>query len=81
MMFMDIEEIKNKYKNEWILVEVLSSDELGRPKDVSLIAHSKNRDDTYEAMKRVKIKNMAHFYSGEIPKKGYAVAFLWVKLT
>ena len=70
-----IEEIKKKYKDEWVLVEVLEEDELGQPIEVELIAHSKSRDDTYEAMRKAKAKDIAHFYTGEIPKKGYAVAF------
>ena len=45
---MTIEEIKGKYKDEWVLVEVLEEDELNRPMNVRLIAHSKNRDDIYD---------------------------------
>ncbi len=72
-----IEEIKRKYKDEWVLAEVLEEDEFGQPTEVELIAHSKSRDDTYEAMRKAKTKakDIAHFYTGEILKKGYAVAF------
>jgi len=72
---MKIEELKKRYKDEWVLVEVLAEDKLREPVEVVLIAHSKSRDDTYEAMKKTKAKDIAHFYTGEIPKKGYAVAF------
>ncbi|MCH8067936.1 MAG: hypothetical protein IID16_01495 [Candidatus Marinimicrobia bacterium] len=72
---MTIEEIKEKYKDEWILVEVLKEDNERRPIDVKLIVHSKNRDETYASMKRYKEKYTYHFYSGKIPQKGYAVAF------
>lgn len=72
---MKIEDLKKQYKDEWVLVEVLEEDELNMPTNVRLIAHSKNRDDTYKAMKESKAKHLAHFYTGEIPKKGYAVAF------
>jgi len=75
MAEMDISEIKQKCQDEWVLVEVLEEDKLNRPTKVKLIAHSKNRDDTYKAMKKTKVKHLAHFYTGEIPKKGYAVAF------
>jgi hypothetical protein len=74
----DIQEIKKRYKDEWVLAEVLEEDELGEPKKVKVIAHSKNRDDTYEAMKHSKGKYVYHFYTGKIPTKGYAVAFLKV---
>ena len=45
---MKIEEIKKRYKDEWVLVEVLAEDKLREPVEVELIAHSKSRDDTYE---------------------------------
>ena len=72
---MKIEEIKQKYKNEWILVEILSENDDGAPDEVSLICHSRNRDDTYSAMKKNESKYLYHFYSGKIPKENYAVAF------
>lgn len=72
---MNIKKVKKRYRNEWVLVEVLEEDELNRPINVRLIAHSKNRDDTYKAMKKTKSKYTYHFYTGKIPKKGYAVAF------
>lgn len=71
-MEMSIEQIKEKYKNEWVLVDVLEDDDLGKPMKVRLIAYSKNRDDTYAAMKQTKARDIAHFYTEEIPKKGYA---------
>ena len=72
---MHIEDIRKKYKDEWVLVEVTKVDELGNPMEGELIAHSRNRDDTYAAMKQTQARDIAHFYTGEIPKKGYAVAF------
>jgi hypothetical protein len=39
-----------------------------------LIAHSKDRDEIYEQMKKVKGHTYT-IYTGKIPKKGYAVAF------
>ncbi len=72
---MTIEEIRKKYQDEWILVEVVREDEDRHPIDVTLIAHSKNRNDTYAEMKKHAEKYTYHFYSGKIPEKGYAVAF------
>ena len=74
-MEMSIEQVKEKYKDEWVLVEVLEEDELNRPIKVRVLAHSRNRDDTYAAMKKYADKYTYHFYTGEIPKKGYAIAF------
>lgn len=62
---MNIEEIKRKYKDEWELMEVSKSDESGQPLEGNVIAHSKDRDETYTAMKRAKAKDIAHFYNGK----------------
>ncbi|MCL0050757.1 hypothetical protein M1N22_02785 [Dehalococcoidia bacterium] len=70
-----IEEIKKRYSNEWVLVEVIEEDELGQPIDVELVAHSKSRDEIYDALMEMKTKYTYQFYTGDIPKKGYAVAF------
>jgi hypothetical protein len=70
-----VEEIKRRYRDEWVLVEVIEEDELGQPTEVELIVHSKARDEIYEALKETKAKYTYQFYTGEIPKKGYAVAF------
>lgn len=74
-MMVNVEKIKKRYRDEWVLVEVIEEDELGQPIDVELIAHSKSRGDTYDAMRKTKAKDIAHFYTGEIPQKGYAVVF------
>jgi len=58
-----------------VLTEILLEDESGEPTEVKVIAHSKNRDDTYDAMTKVKGKYSYHFYTGKIPQKGYAAAF------
>lgn len=72
---MKLKEIEEKYKDEWVLTEVLKEDKAGEPIELKVIAHSQNRDDTYEAMKKVKGKYSYHFYTGKIPQKGYAVTF------
>ncbi len=70
-----IEQIKERFKDEWVLVEVLEKDALNQPVKGKVIAHSRDRDDTYDAMKKTKAKDISHFYTGKIPIKGYAVAF------
>ena len=72
---MKIREVEEKYINEWVLVEVMDEDESGAPVEVRVIEHSPNRDDTYKALKKMKGKYCYHFYTGEIPRKGYSVAF------
>lgn len=53
---MKIREIEEKYRDEWVLVEVLKEDESGEPTEVKMIAHSRNRDDTYAAMRKARGK-------------------------
>ena len=72
---MKLKEVEKKYRDEWVLAEILKEDESGEPVEVKVIAHSKNRDDTYCAMEKAKGKYSYHFYTGRIPSKGYAVAF------
>lgn len=73
---MKLSEIKEQYKEEWVLVEVLSEDEQGNPIEVNLVAHSSRREDTYDALSSASEgKSLYHFYNGKIPKEGYAVAF------
>lgn len=72
---MKLDEVKQKYKDEWVLAEIIQEDELGRPAEIKVIAHSKSRVNTYHAMRLAREKYLTHFYTGEIPKKGYAVAF------
>ncbi|MBI4653290.1 hypothetical protein HY750_03495 [Candidatus Kuenenbacteria bacterium] len=72
----EIEQLKKKYKNQWLLVKVLEEDELNRPIEGILLSNSKNREDVYNALLKVKPKeHVATFYTGKISKKGYAVAF------
>lgn len=75
--FITIKELENRYPNEWLLVEILGEDDKEQPSEVRLIAHSKARDDIYEQLKNIggAIKDIGVFFAGEIPKKGYAVAF------
>lgn len=47
---MKISEVNKKYKNKWVLAEVLKQDKLNQPVDVKPIFASKNRYDLYEKM-------------------------------
>jgi len=76
---MNTEEIKKKYKDEWVLIEVTKVNELGQPLEGSVIAHSRNRDETYSAMKKTKANHIGHFYTGEITDQVYALTFLCQK--
>jgi len=69
-----IEEVKELYKDEWVLLRVLSTDSLDQPIEGEVVIHSKERDEVYMKQREVK-GDFALFYTGEVPKEGYAVAF------
>lgn len=71
---MKIEEIKQQYKDEWLLIKVEKTNELNQPIYGQLIAHSKDRDEIYRKMK-IEKGHTYTVYSGKIPRKGFAVAF------
>ncbi|AIG98400.1 hypothetical protein AFULGI_00016410 [Archaeoglobus fulgidus DSM 8774] len=73
---MKIDEIKKKYKDEWVLIKVLKVDEFGTPVKGEVIAHSKSRGEIYEKQRRMK-GDLAIIYTGEIPKVGYALAEIY----
>lgn len=70
---MTIETIKRRYKNEWVLVEVLETDKRGEPTKVKLLRHSKSRDEVDDALLKYRHRPTYIFYTGKFPK-GYAVA-------
>lgn len=69
-----IKEFEKKYHDEWVLVEVVEEDEVGRTTKGKLIAHSKDRDEIYNINGANDVETYL-FFTGDIPKKGYAVAF------
>ncbi|MBM4334031.1 MAG: hypothetical protein FJ117_22910 [Deltaproteobacteria bacterium] len=71
---MEIEKIKKKYKDEWLLIKITVADDKDQPIEGEVLLHSKSRDEVYEAQKDLK-DDLYITYSGELPKKGFAVAF------
>ncbi len=69
-----LQEIHERFRDEWVLVRVLEEDELGQPLRGQVVAHSPDREEIYAAQRRLR-GDLALFHTGEIPKKGYAVAF------
>lgn len=74
-VFMKLEEVKRLHPDEWVLVEVLDTDTCNRPKEVRLIAYSRNRDDIYDRLKDTEGVDTFQFFTTGIPKKGYAAIF------
>ena len=42
-MVMKLDEVKNKYKNKWVLAKVTEQDKDGQPKEVEPIAEAKSQ--------------------------------------
>jgi hypothetical protein len=74
---MKIDEIKKKYKDEWVLIKVLKVDEFGTPVEGEVVAHSKSRDEIYEKQRKMK-GDLAIIYTGEIPKEGYVLVDVYL---
>ena len=69
-----IKTLEKRHPEEWILVEVTKEDSLGNPIEGKLLTHSKSKEQLIEKAKTLE-SDVALFYSGDIPKKGYAFCF------
>ena len=72
-----ISKLKQRYPKEWLLLTDVTADELTRPIKGKLVAHSKNRDDIYARLGRVRRKSLCIEYTGKIPKD-LVVVFSWL---
>ena len=70
-----ISKLKHRYPKEWLLLIDVTADELTRPVKGKLVIHSKNRDDIYDRLSRVRAKSTCVTYAGKIPKDLVVVFF------
>lgn len=64
---MKIPEVNKKYKNTWVLAEVLKQDKLNQPIDVTPIMSSKDRNDLYKKMATLpRGTHVATLYTGDV---------------
>ncbi len=64
---MKIADVKKKYKNTWVLAEVLKENTLNQVLDVRLILTSKDRNKIYEKIAQTpKNKAVTTFYTGKL---------------
>jgi hypothetical protein len=73
---MRLDEIRKRYRNEWVLVEFSKLDKDLRVKAGKVIAHAPNKDDIYKALLDTRGKNVAVEYCGKIPED-VVVMFCW----
>lgn len=68
---MKISEVNKKYKNKWVLAEVLKENELNQALEVKPIATSKDKNEIYEKLaslseKKTSGKTFTTIYTGKI---------------
>jgi hypothetical protein len=64
---MTITEIEEQFNGEWVLLEDPYVDERKQVAGGKLLAHSKNRNDVYQAALRLRPKHSAFLYMGPMP--------------
>lgn len=73
---MKIADLKKKYKNEWVLAEVIKENKLNQVIEVSPIVHSSDRSIVYKELTKVRgKKHVTTIYTGKFPQKGMVYAF------
>ena len=64
---MKIADIRRKYRNKWVLLEVVKMSEVNQIEEANLILASDNKDEVYDQAKKVaKDKTIATFYTGRL---------------
>ena len=65
------EEMETEFDEEWVLIEDPYDDERKQVAGGRVVFHSKNRDEVDAAAIRLRLKNAAFFYFGEMPKNAW----------
>ena len=73
MDIVNIPETENKYEDEWLLFEVVESDELDQPFKGILLMHSKDREDINRKLLEIKCKSSYVTFTGPPVPEGWAV--------
>jgi hypothetical protein len=61
-------DIKNKFKNQWVLIEVKNVDESFNVLEGEVLAHSKDKDEIYQKLLKIRPKEFSIEYTGEVPE-------------
>ncbi|MHC4253153.1 MAG: hypothetical protein ACYS9X_28875 [Planctomycetota bacterium] len=62
----DITEETKKHEDEWLLFEVIETDDHDRPLRGRLLAHSKDRDDVHEVVMKHMGLDLQTIYTGDL---------------
>ncbi len=61
-------DIKNNFRNQWVLVEVEKVDESFNLLEGEVLAHSKDKDEIYQKLLKIRPKEFSIEYTGEVPE-------------
>jgi len=61
-------EIVEKFKDEWVLIDVKEVDKNFNLKEGNVIAHSKNKEEIYKKLLELRPKKFSIEYTGKIPE-------------
>ncbi|HHT9121807.1 MAG TPA: hypothetical protein ACFYEF_02955 [Candidatus Wunengus sp. YC63] len=64
---MTLEEIKQQYPDQWVLVEFLELDEELKVIEGKVIAHSRNKEDIYKKLLELENEKIAIEFTGDMP--------------
>ena len=65
---MKLNEIKKKYRDEWVLIEYSKISASLQVKEGKVLAHASNKEEIYKALLGTKGKNVAIEYCGKVPE-------------
>jgi len=61
-------DIKKNFRNQWVLIEVKNVDESFNVLEGEVLANSKDKDEIYQKLLKIKPKEFSIEYTGEVPE-------------
>ena len=61
-------DIKKNFRNQWVLIEVMNVDESFNVLEGEVLAHSKDKDEIYQKLLKIRPKEFSIEYTGEVPE-------------
>ena len=61
-------DIKKNFRNQWVLIEVKNVDENFYVLEGEVLAHSKDKDEIYQKLLKIRPKEFSIEYTGEVPE-------------
>lgn len=62
------EDIVKEFRDEWVLIEVKKVDNQFNIQEGKVLAHSKDKDEIYQKLLKIRPKSFSIEYTGEIPE-------------